>query len=326
MSDPRRPASEAVEWPTLALIVVCHALWLLAVFRLAELSGMAAVAAVAVLAALHSSLTHEALHGHPTRWRAVNEALMALPLSLPFPYRRFRDLHLAHHRDSRLTDPHDDPESNYLDPAHWARLPGWLRAVYRANNTLAGRILLGPALSMLALVRSDLRLIREGAPGVAKAWALHGLGLLPVLWWLGGPAAMPGWLYGVAAYLGFGLLKIRTYLEHRAAEEPRARTVIVEGNGPLAFLFLNNSLHAVHHAHPRVPWYALRRLYASDPQKYRQRNGGYVYAGYGQIFRAHLLRAKDPVPHPLMAPPARQGARRPARRRGGGFSAARPRR
>ena len=31
--------------------------------------------------------------------------------------------HLAHHRDAMLTDPYDDPESNYLDPAVWAGEP-----------------------------------------------------------------------------------------------------------------------------------------------------------------------------------------------------------
>jgi 8-oxo-dGTP pyrophosphatase MutT (NUDIX family) len=29
------------------------------------------------------------------------------------------------------------------------------------------------------------------------------------------------------------------------------------------------------------------------------RNDGYRYASYGEIFRRHLFRAKDPVPHPL---------------------------
>jgi fatty acid desaturase len=40
------------------------------------------------------------------------------------PYLRFRDTHLAHHHDPNLTDPYDDPESNFQDPAVWARTPG----------------------------------------------------------------------------------------------------------------------------------------------------------------------------------------------------------
>ena len=60
--------------------------------------------------AAHSSLQHEALHGHPTRSAALNEALVFLPLGLLFPYRRFKMLHLRHHNNSALTDPYDDPE------------------------------------------------------------------------------------------------------------------------------------------------------------------------------------------------------------------------
>jgi len=67
-------------------------------------------------AAMHSSLCHEALHGHPTRLKWLNEALVFAQLSLVIPYGRFHDLHLVHHTDENLTDPYDDPESNYRDP------------------------------------------------------------------------------------------------------------------------------------------------------------------------------------------------------------------
>ena len=39
----------------------------------------------AYLVALHGSLQHEALHGHPTRSAVVNELLVFLPVSLWFP-------------------------------------------------------------------------------------------------------------------------------------------------------------------------------------------------------------------------------------------------
>ena len=75
--------------------------------------------------------------------------------------------------------------------------------------------------------------------------------------WLLAVGAMPVWAYLLAAYLGWSLLKIRTFLEHRAHEAARARTVIIEDRGPLALLFLNNNFHVVHHMHPGVPWYRL---------------------------------------------------------------------
>jgi fatty acid desaturase len=75
--------------------------------------------------------------------------------------------------------------------------------------------------------------------------------------------------------------------------------VVIEDRGPLAFLFLNNNLHVVHHMHPRVAWYRLPALYRARADHYLARNDGYRYASYAEVFRRHFLRAKDPVPHPL---------------------------
>jgi len=112
-------------------------------------------------------------------------------------------------------------------------------------------------------------------------------------------AGMPVWAFLLAVWLGHGLLKIRTFLEHRAHVTARARTVIIEDRGPLALLFLNNNFHAVHHMHPSVPWYRLPSVYAGRRDHFRRRNDGYVYRSYAQIFAQYLFRAKDPVPHPL---------------------------
>lgn len=98
-------------------------------------------------------------------------------------------------------------------------------------------------------------------------------------------------------------MKIRTFLEHQAHDRARGRTAIVEDRGPLAMLFLNNNLHVVHHMHPRVAWYDLPRLYADNRTHYQTRNGGYVFASYGEIFRRYLWRRKDPVPHPIWRRP-----------------------
>ena len=110
---------------------------------------------------------------------------------------------------------------------------------------------------------------------------------------------MPVLAYIAAAYMAYGVLKIRTYLEHRAHDVFRGRTVIVEDRGPLSFLFLNNNLHVVHHMHPKVPWYQLPGVYAARRAHYQRRNEAYVYRSYAQIFRAYLFKVKDPVPHPL---------------------------
>ncbi|GAB4300591.1 MAG: fatty acid desaturase [Roseovarius sp.] len=288
----------AVEWPTLMLALGCYALWMLATGWLSALSLPLGMVLAALAMALHSSLTHEALHGHPFRDARLNEALVFPALGAFVPYRRFRDLHLAHHVDAVLTDPYDDPESNYLDPAVWVRLPGWARALLRANNTLLGRMTLGPAIGLFCLLRDDLRALAAGDARVRDAWLRHLLGLVPVVLWVA-LAPMPLWAWLVAAYGAMSILKIRTFLEHRAHERASGRTVVIEDRGPLALIFLNNNLHVVHHMHPRVPWYRLPRLYAENRDFYLRRNGGYRYRSYGEVFARHLLRAKDPVPHPL---------------------------
>ena len=289
----------AIEWPTLALLSACYLVWTVGIAVLPGISELLAFAATALAIALHSSLTHEVVHGHPFPGRRrLNEALVFPALILWIPLGRFRDTHLAHHNDAILTDPYDDPESNYLDPMVWQGLPRWARGLLGFNNTLLGRLTVGPALSLAVFLLDDLRAIRTGDKVVRDAWLWHvpqaGLVIAAVAW-----SPMTLWTYLGATYAAMAILKIRTFLEHQAHDRASGRTAIVEDRGPLAFLFLNNNLHVVHHMHPKVPWYALPALYRGNRAHYVRRNGGYVFASYAEIFRRHFLHRKDPVPHPL---------------------------
>ncbi|MFN3952832.1 MAG: fatty acid desaturase [Pararhodobacter sp.] len=327
-----------LEWPTLALIAGCYGIWAWAGWWLWPIAPAPALVLMMLAAALHSSLVHECLHGHPTRHRRINEALVAIALSMIYPYRRYRATHLAHHHDERLTDPFDDPESYYKARWRHAAMPHWLRAILRANNTMLGRIVLGPVLGAAGFLTGEARLLRAGARGVRLAWGVHALGLVPLLaalWSMG----IPLWLYILAVvWPALSLISIRTYAEHRWHETPEGRTIIVE-RSPLAWLFLNNNLHIVHHKLPNAPWYALPRLYSEKRDHWQALNGGYVYHSYWQLFRAHALRAKEPVVHPALrlspeipeipeppqsprpsrsvhrAAPGAKGARGPGRRR-----------
>jgi fatty acid desaturase len=292
-------ALREAEWPTLGLLVACYALWAVAVFWLAGVSLWLAVPLAGWVIAQHSSLQHEMIHGHPFRDARWNEALVFPALTLVIPYRRFRDSHLAHHQDAVLTDPYDDPESNYLAERDWTSLPRWLRAVLGFNNTLLGRLLIGPVVGQVFWTLSELREARRGDRRVIEGWLWH-VPAAAVVLAVVIASPMPVWAYLLAAYLGVSLLKIRTFLEHQAHEKARGRTVIIEDRGPLALLFLNNNLHVVHHAHPRVPWYRLPTLYRANRARFLGMNEGYRYGSYGEVFARHLLRAKDPVPHPLL--------------------------
>jgi len=287
-----------IEWPTLALIFACYAVWALALFWLPQISLTLAILVAIPAIALQSSLQHEVLHGHPFADRRLGEPLVYASLNLAIPYERFRDTHLEHHMDATLTDPYEDPESNYWDPAAWHRLSPAHQKLLQINNTLLGRMLLGPLIGQVAFMAQDWAHIRAGKPGVARGWIAH-LVLSAAVLMLVAAAPMPVWAYLLAAYGGLSVLKIRTFLEHQAHERARGRTVIIEDRGPLAFLFLNNNLHVVHHMHPKLPWYRLPKIYFNNRDKYLARNDGYRYANYAEIFRRHLLSAKDPVPHPL---------------------------
>ena len=288
-----------LEWPTLGLIVACYGAWLAAGFWLWPVASVLALAVMAVTAALHSSLVHECLHGHPTRSRRINEALVSVPLSLAYPFRRYKATHLQHHHDDRLTDPFDDPESYYRARWQYDRFPAWLKTLLRWNNTLLGRVVLGPWLVAGAFFVSEAALIRSDARGVRLAWALHlpaALLVLALVWVMG----IPLWLYVVAVcWPGLSLIAIRTFAEHQWSERPDGRTVIVE-RSPLAWLFLYNNLHIVHHRLPSAPWYRLPHLYRDRREEWQAMNGGYVFPNYLALWRRWGLRVKEPVVHPVL--------------------------
>ncbi len=300
----------SVEWPTLILIAVTYGLWGAALFWIANWSVLAAILVTAVTIAQQSSLQHEVIHTHPTRVQWINEMLVCLNIGLVIPYVRFKDTHLAHHFDANLTDPYDDPESNYMYREDWARLPLIVRSVLRVNNVLLGRLLFGPLIGQIAFIRSDAKRVKNGDKRVLFAWLFH-IPVVVLVVWIVGQSSMPFWAYAIAIYMGQSILKIRTFLEHQAHEKSRARTVVVEDRGPLSILFLNNNFHVVHHMHPRVPWYELPRLYSKNTDRYLTVNDGYRFTCYGQVFRQHLLKTKDQVAHPLWYRDGRSDITRP---------------
>ncbi|KMW60207.1 Fatty acid desaturase family protein [Candidatus Rhodobacter oscarellae] len=289
-----------IEWPTLALIALCYGAWCMGTTWLAAAALWLAIPITGLAVALFSSLQHEVIHGHPFRARWLNEALVFPALTLAVPFVRFRDSHLDHHVNADLTDPYDDPESNYLDPEVWAGLPIWVQRVLLFNNTLAGRMLIGALISQIAFMLGDLRRAGFGDRRIIGGWLWHIPALVPVFAWLIWVGSMPLWGYILAAYIGLSLIKVRTFLEHQAHERASGRTAIVEARGLFGLLFLNNNLHVVHHAHPAVPWYRLPKLYRARKERFHAQNGGYVYASYTEVFRRHLFRRKDPVPHPRL--------------------------
>ena len=297
-ADPTAPVPP-VEWPTLALAAAIHGGWIALCVLHESLPWWGFVAAAAWVSAWFGSLQHEIIHGHPTRSRMVNAALAMPPLWLWLPWGRYRDSHLAHHADSRLTDPLDDPESRYWTPQAWAALGAAGRAIDDAQSTLAGRLALGPAWGMSRFLRAEFAALRQGDRDARGAWLVHALWMVPhcaFVFWICG---VPPWLY-VLGFVqgGFSLTLLRSFAEHRAATDPAHRTAIVENSPVFGLLFLFNNLHAAHHRWPRVPWYRLPALHRARREALIAGNGGLVYDGYAEIARRFLLRRHDAAIHP----------------------------
>ncbi len=290
-----------VEWPTVVLIALAYGLLALLMWFYQSLPWWVVVPVAAYLVALHGSLQHEALHGHPTRNRLVNELLVAASPSLWFPYRRYRKLHLTHHNDEHLTDPQLDPESYYLLPDHWVRLPAPMKQLYMINNTLAGRMIFGPIIAAVRFWSSEIVAIVKGDREILRAWLLHipaaAITLVYALWVCG----IPFWQYALLfVYPGIALMLVRSFCEHQAAENEGERTIIVEASPFWSLLFLNNNLHVAHHTRPRLPWYELPAYYRAERDVLVAKNNGYRMNGYSEIFRRYFLKPKEPVAHPLI--------------------------
>lgn len=292
-----RPAR--VEWPTIGLALLIYGGWIGLVVFWRAVPLWLLLPAAAWLVAWQSSLQHETMHGHPTRKRWINDAIGHPPISLWLPYPVYKLSHLSHHRDERLTDPLDDPESFYLTGQFWATAPAWLRLLLKFNQTLLGRILVGPASMIGFFLADEWARLRRGQPGRRRIWARHAAGVAAVLGFVVLVCGMPPWLYFLAfVYGGAALTRIRSFAEHRFAERHEERTAIVERGGLLGVLYLNNHLHVLHHLKPGVAWYDLPALYRAHRDTLVAHNGGLVYRSYGELFRRFFLSPHDTLLHP----------------------------
>jgi fatty acid desaturase len=311
LESPRSEVADlpAIEWPTVALIVLAYGGWFTLTQAYGEWPTWIVVPAVAVLLTFHSSLQHEILHGHPTRSATVNRLFGIVPLSLWIPYDRFRALHLVHHINDRLTDPIDDPETNYVTPEAWQRRSRFSRWIFQLQLTLAGRMLIGSWWRMGWFLSSEARAFARDEPGVRAAWIAHLVLCVPVIYWVTFNCGIPLWLYVVGMVIpGNAILLIRSFAEHRARAATHERTAIVEHSWLLGPLFLFNNLHSLHHEEPLLPWYQYHARYKVARDRLLAENGGLVYATYFDVARRFLFRMHDQPQHPLGRAPSRRAA------------------
>ncbi|MGI9462918.1 MAG: fatty acid desaturase, partial [Aestuariivirgaceae bacterium] len=282
------------------LVVLCWLAYGLLTYFWQSLGWLFLVPAGGFVLCLYGSLQHEAVHGHPTRYSLINEALVSLPIGVLFPYRRYKILHTIHHNNDHLTDPTRDPESSYLEPQIWDGLPLPIRWLYTLNNTLLGRLLIGPAITAVRFLSAEVRSIMKGDIKIAAVWTVHLIGLALVWTWVVGVCGMPAWQYLMGmAYWGLSFTLLRSFAEHRAHDRTSGRTIVVESNPLVSLMFLNNNLHMAHHERPGLAWYLLPSYYRENKDRLLHDNCGYLIKGYRRLFADFALTPKEPVAHPL---------------------------
>lgn len=280
----------AVEWPTVSLAIAVYGGWLAVTAYAAMLPMPLLVLLGGWFLGWHGSLQHETIHGHPTRWRWVNDLIGGMPLSLWLPYGVYRRTHMAHHRSPHPTHPLHDPESRYVMGGGLATVVAKLRA------TLIGQMVIGPVAAITLFIGSEARRSFRDPSRFAREWGVHLIGVALVLAWLH-VVGLPIATYVLCFVLpGQAASLLRGFAEHRADAAGTSRAATVASQGPLALLFLNNNLHAAHHASPATPWYRLPALERSRTQRIEPR-----YAGYRDVLRRFAFRPHDVVRHPDLA-------------------------
>lgn len=285
---------QSTEWPTVCVIAATWLSFTLLTSYYHELPIWLVISLAAYILTLFGSLQHEVLHGHPTPWRWLNQAIIFPAITLWLPFSLYKETHLIHHNNDNLTDPELDPESFYIRPERWANFPYWLKYYFHFYNTFVGRFFWGPIHIAATLFYSQLRLLLCGDTITLKRWFVHGIACAITLCWVVFICKIPFWEYVLFfVYPGVALSLVRSFLEHQVAHDPKHRTVIVETCQVLSLAFLNNNLHAVHHNHPSLAWYKLPKVWYNNHERILEANNQYYFSGYMEVVKRYWRRAKE---------------------------------
>ncbi len=287
------------ELPTWGVAIAIYASWFLLVWFHASIPWPLLVLGGAYVLAWHFSLQHEAIHGWRSIPRWLRTAVVWPPIGGWWPFELYKRSHTAHHRNTVLTYPGEDTETQYHRQADWSRYsPAW-RAVLLFNQTLLGRLTVGPLLRLrkLVLVESG-KLARRDFRDI-PAWLGFFCGLAVILWFVQSVAGMPIWQYYLLMVLpGISLGLLRAFIEHRWGQSPGERTASVESNWVFGLLFLWNNLHIVHHLYPQMAWFEIPGFWRRNRERLLAHNGHFVFRGYFDIARRWLLKPVFVPAHP----------------------------
>jgi fatty acid desaturase len=290
-----------IDGPTWLVALALYISWGLLMWYAVRLPWWVVVPVGAYLIAWHFSLQHEAIHSFRGVPAWLRFAVVFPPIGLWFPYPLYRKSHTTHHRDVNLTVPGLDTESYYVRRADWESMSRFRRGLLTANQTMAGRLILGPWLRLWTLVVRESQRVARADFSHLPHWALHVIAVAALFWYISGVCHFPWWQYCLlVAYPGLGLGLLRAFTEHRAAADSQERTAAVESNVIFGLLFLYNNLHVVHHLKPTMPWYEIPRYYRENRAALLKSNGNFVYRGYAELAARYGLSPVFSPIHPLL--------------------------
>ncbi len=292
------------EWPTWVALVAVYGAWVAAICGSVVLGPYLTTPLLILICAWYMSIQHELVHGHPTRIRWLNKALGFAPLAIWFPYTLYAESHLRHHNDKNLTLPDIDPETHYVSGARWDTSGKVMRLLYTARKSFWGRFFFGPAMSLMPTFYEAVEQPLTGNFKYVPMWLTHlvltGVMLAAVNSYAG--ISPLHYMFGIA-YPALSLAMVRSYYEHRAADNCKHRIVINEASWPMRFLYLNNNYHLVHHDLPSLPWYLLPQVYQANRDDYIARCDDFLIPGYGKLMRQFGFRPVDAPVHPIAREP-----------------------
>lgn len=137
----------------------------------------------------------------------------------------------AHHRNHLLTHPEDDPESYYVTAESWQRF-SLAAPPYPPAQHLLGASAAGADDGYYSHPEQRAAGFPRGRPPryrhvESASVAADGPADLD-----GGAGFSPLWFVLAVSYPALALTKVRSFLEHRAADDPLARSVINEAGLP----------------------------------------------------------------------------------------------
>ena len=286
------------ELPTWGVAVAIYASWFALVWFHASIPWPLLMLLGGYVLAWHFSLQHEAIHGWRSIPRWLRTAVVWPPIGGWWPFELYKRSHTRHHRNTMLTYPGEDTESQYHKREDWSGYSALWRAVLVANQTLLGRLTLGVFIRLRKLVIVETGKLARRDFSDVPAWLGFFAGLSVVLW-IVTASGMAVWEYYVFMVLpGISVGLLRAFIEHRWGDTPGERTASVESNWVFGLLFLWNNLHIVHHLYPQMAWFEIPGFWRRNRARLLAHNNHFVFRGYWQIARRWLVRPVFIPAHP----------------------------